>query len=434
MIRYHIALALRSLWISWPLTVLMVLLIAFGVACSTTILNVIGNLSGNPVPNKSGLLFHPQIDPRPLSVEGLNPPDNLTYTDAKNLYELTSSYPRSISSANWLPAYTGADSSKKRMYTVRATTSQFFSMFGAPFRYGAPWSEHQDKTRERVIVLSEALNNLLFGGQNSVGSEVTIATKVFRVVGVLKDWDPKPKFYDISGGAYANSEQMYMPFFSWIDLPQDYGYGKMVCWGNDANKGVHNPKSNECTWVNLWVELDAKEALYNYKAMLRNYSAEQHEHGRFEKGENVRLMSVAEWLGYNQYLPAVVRMQLLVSFLVLSVCIINNISLMIAKFEYLSLEMALRRALGAPRSWVIRQHLIEASVVGCLGGLVSLPLVWLGLAIFRNLKASYSQDIHFQLWSMIVALAIAVLSALASAIYPSLRMSRVLPTFEALSA
>ena len=63
-------------------------------------------------------------------------------------------------------------------------------MFDVPFRYGGPWTREADAKLEQVVVLSEAMNDRLFGGRNSVGQTLRIEDREFRVVGVLAGWQP----------------------------------------------------------------------------------------------------------------------------------------------------------------------------------------------------------------------------------------------------
>ncbi|EQD58102.1 ABC transporter permease, partial [mine drainage metagenome] len=104
-------------------------------------------------------------------------PTTFTYIDALNLYHLDQARQRALMSANWLPLRSTVAGSPLRMETTRATTRGFFPMFAVPFQYGAPWSEQDDTRRAQVVVISQKLNDILFGGADSVGRELIIATK-----------------------------------------------------------------------------------------------------------------------------------------------------------------------------------------------------------------------------------------------------------------
>lgn len=432
MFGYYLDLALRSLRRNKVLSALMMLAIALGIGASVTMLAVLHNLSGNPLPGRSDVLFHPQVNPRPTDLPGAKeePPDDLTYIDAVNLYQLGIAPRRAVMSSNWLPVRKDAPDSPLAMFTDRATTADFFAMFGVPFLYGSVWSAQDDASRAQVVVLSRAMNQKLFGGENSVGKSLVIATKTFRVIGVIDDWNPQPRFYDVNGGAFGKAEQMYLPFFTWLDLPQDYGYGPMQCWGNDPNAGGHDPKAKQCTWAQFWVQLDTPAQVADYRAALVQYSAQQHQLGRFQRTPNVRLRGLLDWLDVKHVIPVTVRMQTWIAFGVLLICLVNTVGLMVAKFLRKSGEIGVRRALGASRRAVFVQCLVEAGVVGVAGGLLGLPMAWLGLWMVRQQPVSFAASAHFDPSMLGIALGLAVVSALLAGVWPALRASRVAPALQ----
>jgi putative ABC transport system permease protein len=432
MFGYYLDLALRSLRRHAVLGTLMMVAVALGVGASVTMLTVLHNLSGNPLPQRSGVLFHPQVDPRPANLPGASaePPDDLTYIDAVNLYRLGIAPRRVVTSANWLPVRKDAPDSPMTMVTDRATTADFFAMFGAPFIHGSAWTAQDDADRAQVVVLSRALNRKLFGGADSVGRKLVIATRTFRVVGVIGDWNPQPRFYDLGDGAFGEAERMYLPFFTWLDLPQDYGYGPMRCWGNDPAAGLHDPKTQQCSWAQFWVELDSPAQVAGYRAALDQYSRQQHQLGRFERAPNVRLRGLLDWLDYQRVIPVTVRMQTWIAFGVLLICMVNTVGLMVAKFLRKSGEIGVRRALGASRRDVFAQCLVEAGVIGVAGGLLGLPLAWLGLWMVRQQPVSFAASAHLDMPMLGAALALAVLAALGSGLWPAWRASRVAPALQ----
>ena len=88
MFTYYLELALLSLRRNKALTALMVLAIALGIGASMTTLTVLHVLSGDPLPGKSGMLYHPQIDPRDSSgyVPGKSEPEEqFSWIDGMNL-------------------------------------------------------------------------------------------------------------------------------------------------------------------------------------------------------------------------------------------------------------------------------------------------------------------------------------------------------------
>lgn len=82
MFGYYFNLAVRSFRRNKVLTALMVLAIALGIGASMTTLTVFYILSGDPIPGKSGVLFHPQLDARSLGYQDDDALNQLTRFDA----------------------------------------------------------------------------------------------------------------------------------------------------------------------------------------------------------------------------------------------------------------------------------------------------------------------------------------------------------------
>lgn len=432
MFGYYLDLAGRSLRRNPVLTGLMMLAIALGIGASITMLAVLHNLSGDPLPQRSGVLFHPQVDPRPLKEAAgrTEPPDDLTYQDAVALYGIPGATRRAVMSGNWLPTRRDAPDSPLAMFTTRATTGDFFAMFDVPFLYGAGWSAQDDAKHAQVVVISRAMNQQLFGGKNSVGQSLVIATKTFRIVGVTGDWHPQPRFYDVNDGAYGKPEQLFLPFFTWLDLPQDYGYGPMQCWGADSGAGQHDPKAASCTWAQFWVQLDSPAQVASYRAALMQYSRQQHQAGRFERAPNVRLRDLVDWLDYKHVIPVTVRMQTWIAFGVFLICMVNTMGLMVAKFLRKAGEIGVRRALGASRSHIFSQCLVEAGLIGGCGGLLGIPVAWLGLWMVRQQPVSFASSAQLSVAMLLAALGMALLASLLAGAWPSWRASRVAPALQ----
>lgn len=432
MFAYYLDLGLRSLRRNPVLSGLMMLAIALGIGASITMLAVLHNLSGDPLPQRSGVLFHPQLDPRPsaLSDNSIEPPDDLTYLDATALYRMDVANRRAVMSSNWLPTRRDTRDSPLAMFTTRATTGDFFAMFDVPFLFGSGWSAQDDAQHAPVVVISRAMNQQLFGGANSVGQSLIIATKPFRIVGVAGDWNPQPRFYDVNDGAYGDAEQMYLPFFTWLDLPQDYGYGPMHCWGADSAAGQHDPKAASCTWVQFWVQLDSPAQVERYRTAFEQYSSQQHRVGRFVRSPNVRLRGLVAWLDYKHVIPVTVRMQTWIAFGVFLICMLNTMGLMVAKFLRKSGEIGVRRALGASRGQVFTQCLIEAGLIGIAGGVLGIPVSWLGLWMVRQQPVSFASSAQLNMTMLLAALGMAVLASLLAGTWPSWRASRVAPALQ----
>ena len=93
----------------------------------------------------------------------------------------------------------------------------------------------------------------------------------------------------------------------------------------------------------------------------------------------------------------------------------------------------MRRALGASRKDIVRQHLTEVLIIGLTGGLLGLLLAIGGLEGVRSIYASVSEQGSYERLTSIdftvvfVTLALALLAGLVAGLYPAWRIGRTAP-------
>jgi len=427
MIVYYVGMAWRRGKRHAGISLFIVMAIALGVSAPLSVVALVQRLGSDPLPDRSRRLYHPQLEPRPINaiLRDSRLPDDLTLQDARALYRLPGAPMGAIMSSNRLPMKHANAHDALKMIPTRATTHEFFDLFGLRFVAGSGWSRSDDADRARVAVLSRKLSRQLFGSENSVGKEMTIATQLFRVIGVVDDWNPKPHFYDLNSGVFANSEDVFMPFETWMGLPQDYGYGPARCWPDaDAGRG---PAARNCTWVQYWVSLATPEHIADYRALLGGYASSQHQATIFQAPPDFSLRSLAEWIDHKQVVPASIRMQQALGLGISVVCMVSAFGLLLAKFSKDDKELALRRALGASRHAIFSQCLIDASVAGVVGGVIAQPMTWLGFRLIQQQDPAMQAGISMLpsgLWQVLVA---SLIGTLLIGCVPALRCARVSP-------
>jgi len=436
MFGYYLELALRSLKRSPGLTALMVLSIGFGVAASMTTYSVFRAVSGDPIPWKSSKLFVPQVDmwgPTGRDATG-EPPTAMDYADAVTLMrahraELQSAmYPIS-------PLVVPADPGKHPFNVDgHAVYSEFFPMLDMPFKYGSGWSDHDDVQRAPVAVISGKLNNKLFGDTNSIGKMLNIDGRDYRVVGVLNHWDPQPRFYDVvntdSGGFVSGGEDVFLPFQGAVAVGIDTA-GISNCNESPKETGFEGLVHSSCSWIAYMAELDDTAAVARYRDYLDGYAREQRRIGRFNWEPNNRLRDLPAWLDYLHVVPSDTKVSLLVALGLLLGCLVNTAGLLLAKFLRRSVEIGVRRALGAPRNAVYAQFLTEAGVVGVAGGVLGLLLTGVGVASVKFvLPGDIAKLARLDPSLLMLTLLVAVLSTLLSGLYPTFRAARVQPAWQ----
>ena len=429
MFGYYLNLAVRSFKRNKALTALMVLAIALGIGASMTTLTVFHVLSGDPIPAKSDRLFYVQLDPE--SMRGFRPGEEparqMTRFHSEALLKQKRGLRQTLMSGGNVVLSSDKPGSSPQLVDARYAASDFFPMFDVPLRYGRGWTAGEDEAKARVAVISRELNDKQFGGADSTGKTLRIDGNDFRIVGVLDAWRLVPRFYDLYSDNYGETEGVFLPFSTSRELKMGT-QGSTDCW--DDTGGDSRALNAPCTWVQYWVELESAGKAGDYRNYLVNYSNQQRAAGRFERPANVRLRNVVELLEFNKIVPGDVRLQLWLALGFLLVCLVNTVGLLLAKFLRRSGEIGVRRALGASRTEIFKQCLVEAGTVGLAGGLLGLLLALLGLWAVRQQPASYASLAHLDGPMLLLTFTLAVLASLLAGILPAWRAMQITPAVQ----
>jgi len=309
---------------------------------------------------------------------------------------------------------------------ARMTSGDFFEMFLVPFQYGSGWDERSDQAAENVVVLSKETNDKLFGGENSVGREVRFNADTFRVVGVMNEWDPIVLFYDVNNGPVNDVEDVFMPF-SITDRREIDGSGNTNCWKDEALDTYFDLLQSECVFVQFWAEIQSDGQLAEYQNWLDGYTDGQKALGRFERPTNNRLSTVTDYMKIREVASNEIWVIMSIGVLFLAACLFNTIGLILARFVAKAPVIGLRRALGASKAAIFRQHLVEVGLVGFAGGVLGLGLSLLGLAGVRGLLDDAESVARLNMELVFMTIAIAVVSSIVAGLYPTWRICQLTP-------
>ncbi len=430
MLLHYLDLSWRSIKNTPVISFLMVFAIAIGIGITMTSLSVFHMMSMDPIPHKSSKIHYPQLQTIDEGEEWHskdNLPLQLTYQDANNLYNADVDVLSSPSFRTGFSVHLNSPDVKPRMEPARLVSREFFQIFERPFIYGEAWSRYEQDNKPYVVVITKEINDRFFNGENSVGKEIYLDNKSYRIVGVTEDWNHHVKYYDVNNGAFNSPESIYIPF-TVAPLEEVVTWGNRNGWKNEQLSGYQDLLMSEVVWTQFWVQLENQEQKEAYGHFLMAYMADQKTRGRFKRDKLAyKLRNVNEWMEYNDVVSEDNRILVALSFMFLMVCVANILGLLLAKFLKRAPEVGVRRALGASKRQIFLQHIVEVSVIGLGGGVLGIAIAQLGLWGIRTTNEYYNALATMD-WSMLLAApAISLLASFIAGLYPAWLVCKTQP-------
>jgi len=432
MFSYYFKLGVRSLRRNPALTALMVLTLAIGVAASVSTLTILHMMSGDPIPEKSDRLFVPHVDNGP--VEGWVPSDGpnddqLSYIDTANFLKSGQGERRTAMYGMQRPIEPPRTDIPAFNAGGIAPTRDFFAMFNVPFLYGQPWLDADDQRGADVVVLGRETSEKLFGEINPVGKQLRIGGFPYTVVGVIDKWTPSPRYYKLIGGSrFGQGEEFIIPFSNAIRHEMPHA-GSMNCSAN-RDPGFANLLLSECTWIQFWFETRSASDRAELQSWLDSYAADQRKLGRLKRNAPNKLYDVMEWMEQMKVVGNDSKLQAWLAFGFLILCLVNTVGLLLAKFSVRASEIGVRRALGASRSDVFKQFLVETGVVGLVGGVLGLVLAFGALALIGMQSKGMASIARMDWQMLLLTFVMSVLAALIAGLLPTWRACQVTPAIQ----
>jgi putative ABC transport system permease protein len=432
---YYLALAYRRCCNNLAMVALLTLTMAVGLASCMTALTIFSTLAGSPLPGVSDRLYVSTMDARtqPDSDDpGYKKPDSyLTFSDAKALVDAH----RATAQAAFAQSTQQLSDSDGRISSLASGQLVYgkpIGLLGVTLLYGRDWSDDEQLARTPLVVIDSQTAIKLFGVENAVDRSVRIGKQLFRIVGVYAPWKPRVKFMDLPHNEGVTLED-YQRFFVPAQAALDYGVGPTAlteCGKGSAVVTYQSAEVGKCRWMELWSQLDDASSVADYQRFIANYGNNQHDTGRFVYSAQAKLFGTREWIDTNHVVPNDVYLNLMLSGAFLLLCMVNVAGLLSALFLRRRADASIRRAIGACRRQLFGQYLVEAGLIGVVGGVLALPLIWLGLSIVRMQPVAYASAAHF---NPVVFASLAILSLAVSVvvgILPAWHICRIPPALQ----
>ncbi|HET8678007.1 MAG TPA: ABC transporter permease [Blastocatellia bacterium] len=385
--------SLRMLFKNPGFTLVAILTLALGVGANTAIFSIVDAVLLNPFPYRdhSRLMIIRQSLPKIGVQEQMraSSPEVAELRDRTSVFE---------NMAAWEPVSRNLTGGQEPERIAAAKVSaDFFPMLGIePLIGRAITAADQGPKGERVLVISHGLWQRRFGGEDMLGQKVALDDEPYTVVGVMP-----PQF------RFEAAE-------AWFPFPFVMGEG---------------PRSGRSFMVmgRLKPEVDIEQATAELEVIARRQEQELGGNAPEYVERKITLVPLLDFtLGSVQ--TALMVLLGAVAMVLLIACA-NIANLLLARAVSREREIAIRQALGANRSRIIRQMLTESGVLALLGGGLGLLLaVWSLDALVALVPAGSipaGVDVSIDSRVLIFTLAVSLATALVFGLWPALQASKV---------
>ncbi|MEA2204022.1 MAG: putative transport system permease protein [Blastocatellia bacterium] len=258
---------------------------------------------------------------------------------------------------------------------------------------GRFFSQYENDTNSLVCVVGSSIAADFFPSGEAVGQELGIGGYQFRVVGVLE----KREQFLLGGGSDSQNSVIYMPFNVARKLKPNSDDVMILAV---ARKGMMDEAKDEITDV-LRVRRQVP----------------------FGQPDNFGMQTAELFLSnFRSILSGVAIAMVVISSVGLMVGGIGVMNIMLVSVTERTREIGVRKAIGARRSDIMWQFLIEAATLTGFGGLVGLTIGWLMTFLLRLILPSY-----VPLWAPIGGFVASVAIGMIFGIWPAWKAARLDP-------
>jgi putative ABC transport system permease protein len=299
---------------------------------------------------------------------------------------------------------------RKTEARIVSVTPDFLRQNNIRLAVGREIDDIDQRRFDNVVILGAATAERLFPTQQPVGRSISIESadrsRSFTVIGVA---EPKT----LATGGDANnadfSQVVFIPFAT--DRAR---FGRELITLTAGSYQVERLDISQIT-----ISVDSIQNVPRTAAVVQSLIDQFHPFKDVTVTVPLDLLQRAEQTQrlFTLILGAIAGISLLVGG-------IGIMNIMLATVTERTREIGIRRALGATRSDIATQFLVETLILSCGGGLVGIGL---GIGLSHAVASLLELPAIITFWSPLVAFAVSVLVGIASGMYPARRAASLDP-------
>ncbi len=336
--------AIKSITASKMRTFLTMLGIIIGVCAVIVLVSVVQGSTGSITDSIESL----GANSITVSFTGRNSTKYVTYDEMKEFMEENPDYVSYV-----VPNMSSMGSRIKYQSTnitssVTGTTPDYIEVKNRDVSSGRFINEMDVERRRNVAVIGSYNAQELFGFEDPIDKQIKINNEIFTVIGVLEA---------ISDSEESSDDNI-------IIIP--YSSGRMIFRTSKIRSYIVWSATAEC--------------VEDTTQMLKNFLL-----SKFGDEDEYNVVSVASMM---DALDEITGMMALLTAGIAGISLvvggIGIMNIMLVSVTERTREIGIRKAIGAKRSSILAQFLIESAVVSCLGGIVGIILSVIGTFILGN--------------------------------------------------